>query len=358
MHRVRLLTNSAFTGANAWFPLAHDRGYFRDAGIDVEFVDGSGAFSAAGRMAKEGYEFGYGDFQALIEEVAHRPKTSPVGVYMVMYRSPSVVVLPAYSTIGTPAELSGVTITGHAVDVGLNTFEQYARKAGLDIRSVRKASNDGDWTALLDLLRAGKTDALFGYLSTVSAALRANGKDVRSEVRFLKFKDIAPDLYGSALMVSPAFARGNPALTKAFVRAVNRGVIAAARDPDAAIRALVDHAPDRPAEVDRLRLLETIEEDIGGMPVLATGLGDIDRARLERLLTLTAETRELPRRPAVDEVFTPAYLPGLGERRIVPDTTLMPDSRAIESGTSGTRARPASAGSPSITQTNNVEREP
>jgi hypothetical protein len=40
MHKVRLLTNSGFTGANAWFPLAYDRGYFRDEEIDVEFVDG------------------------------------------------------------------------------------------------------------------------------------------------------------------------------------------------------------------------------------------------------------------------------------------------------------------------------
>lgn len=347
MRRVGFLTNSAFTGANAWFPLAHDRGYFRDEGIDVEFVDGAGAFSTAGRMAKEGYEFGYGDFQALIEEAARKPETSPVCVYMVMSRSPSAIVLPAGSAVGAPAGLAGLTITGHAVDVGLNTFEQYARKAGLDPSSVRKAGSDGDWTALLDLLRAGKTDALFGYLSTVSAALRTGGKDVGSEVRFLKFKDTAPDLYGSALMVSPAFARAEPEAVGAFVRAINRGVIAAIRDPDAAIRALADHAPDRPLHVDRLRLLETIEEDIGGGQALAAGLGDIDRARLERLLELTAQTRKLPRRPAADEVFTPAFLPGLDARRIAPNSP------------PATAGRKSATASPQpITHTDNFEREP
>lgn len=323
MHKVRLLTNSGFTGANAWFPLAHDRGYFRDEGIDVEFVDGLGAFSAAGRMTNEGYEFGYGDFQALIEEAARKPETSPLGVYMVMDRSPSVVVLPAGSPIGPPAGLSGLTITAHAVDVGLNTFEQYASKAGLDPRSVKTVSNDGDWIALLGLLKEGKTDALFGYLSTVSAAIRASGKDVGSEVRFLKFKDVAQDLYGSALMVSPAFARDKPAVARAFVRAINRGVLAAATDPDAAIRALINHAPDRPPQVDRLRLLETIEEDMGGWQRLADGVGDIDRTRMERLLKLTAGTRKLPRQPAVDEVFTTAFLPSSDDRRIAPARSTM-----------------------------------
>jgi NitT/TauT family transport system substrate-binding protein len=324
MHKVRLLTNSGFTGANAWFPLAYDRGYFRDEEIDVEFVDGLGAFSAAGRMVREGIEFGYGDFQALIEEAARRPATSPVGVYMVMDRSPSVVVLPVRSQISSPAGLSGLTITAHAVDVGLNTFEQYASNAGLDPRSVRTVSNDGDWIALLGLLEEGKTDALFGYLSTVSAAIRASGKDVRSEVRFLKFKDVAQDLYGSALMVSPTFARDKPAVAKAFVRAINRGVLAAARDPDAAIQALINHAPDRPLQVDRLRLLETIEEDMGGWQRLADGVGNIDRARMERLLKLTADSRKLPRQPTVDEVFTTAFLPSSNDRRIAFAPPTMP----------------------------------
>lgn len=319
MDKVRLLTNSAFTGANAWFPLAVDRGYFAEEGIEVEFVDGRGAFSAAGRMAKEGYEFGYGDFHALIEEAAREPATSPVAIYMVMGLSPSVIVLPAGSTIADPAELSGLTITGHGVDVGLNTFEQYADKAGFDPRSVTIVSRDGDWSTMLDLLADGSTDGLFGYFSTVSAAVRARGNDVGAEVRFLQFKDVAPDLYGSALMVAPAFARSNPAIVKRFVRAVNRGVLAAARNADAAIRALVHHAPDRVPQIERLRLLETIEEDIGGGPALAAGLGGIDAARMERLLALTAETRKLPRRPALEEVFSGAFLPEIGERRITPD---------------------------------------
>lgn len=339
MYRLRFLTNSAFTGANAWFPLAHDRGYFRDEGLDVEFVDGSGAFSAAGRMVKEGYEFGYGDFHALIEEAAYRPETSPVGIYMIMDRSPSVIVLPAGSKVKSPAELAGLTITGHAIDVGLNTFEQYASKAGLDPRMVNKAKDDGDWIALLGLLQAGKTDALFGYFSTVSAAVRSSGRDVGSVVRFLKFKDVAPELYGSSLMVSPAVARDKPTLVKAFVRAINRGVLAAARDPGAAIRSLLNHAPDRQPDVDRLRLLETIEEDIGGRQVLAAGLGDIDRTRMQRLLKLTAETRKLPRQPSLDEVFTQVFLPGVEERRIGPYP--MPKAASRIPDTTG---RPASAG--------------
>ena len=72
-------------------------------------------------------------------------------------------------------------------------------------------------------------------------------------------------------------------MVEAFGRAINRGVLAAARDPDTAIQALVNHAPDRP----RLRILETTEEDMGGWLRLADGM------------------------------FTTAFLPSLHDRRIV-----------------------------------------
>lgn len=314
--KVKFLLNSGFSGANAWFILADDRGYFGDEGLEVEFVDGKGAFTAAGRMAKEGYDFGYGDFQAVIEAAVHDPKTSPIGVYMLMDRSPSVIVVPAEAAVKAPADVKDLTITGHPTDVGLNTFEQYASKAGLDKASNTIVGNDGDWNTLLGLIHDGKSDALFGYFSTVSAAVRSAGKQVESEVRFLKFKDVVPELYGSVVMVSPGLAKDEPEIARRFVRAINRGVLAAVCDPDAAIESLAKRDAKRNPTVERGRLVDTIIEDMGGKATLASGVGDIDKARMEALLKLTTQTRTLTRQPAVDEVFSSSFLPDIEDRKL------------------------------------------
>lgn len=207
LRKIKFLLNSGFSGANAWFLLADERGYFRKEGIEVEFIDGRGAFTAAGRVAREGYDFGYGDMQAVIEQAAADAKTAPIAIYMLMDHSPSVIAVPAASAITKPADVTGLTITGHATDVALNTFAQFADKAGVDPASVTIVRNDGDWKTLLGLLHEGKTNALFGYSSTISAAVRTAGQEPEAVVRFLKYVDTVPQLYGSTLMVAPAIAR-------------------------------------------------------------------------------------------------------------------------------------------------------
>lgn len=319
LRKLKFLLNSGYSGANSWFLLADDRGYFREEGIEVEFIDGRGAFTAAPRMAAEGYDVGYGDMQALIEVSAADPRTAPIGVYMLMDRSPSVVAVPVNSKVKTPKDLEKLTITGHTTDVALNTFEQYAKRAGIDGSSVKIVKNDGDWKTLLGVIAEGKADALFGYYSTISVGVRAAGKQVSSEVRFLRYPDTAPELLGNAVMVSPAIAK-EPDLAQRFVNAVNRGVMAAVCQPDEAIAAVTKRSPKSDPANERGRLVDTVMEDMGGKATLGSGVGDIDKARLEALVKLTAELRKLPRQPTADEVFTAKFLPDVGLRKVAINT--------------------------------------
>ena len=71
-----MLLNSGYSRANAWFPLAEDRGHFRRAGLEITFTAGRGAYTAAPRLAAEPFDAGYGDINALIE-VAARHMLSP-----------------------------------------------------------------------------------------------------------------------------------------------------------------------------------------------------------------------------------------------------------------------------------------
>ena len=100
------------------------------------------------------------------------------------------------------------------------------------------------------------------------------------------------------------------------MKAINRGVMDAVCDPDAAIEALVKRDPKRNPQVERGRLVDTVMEDMGGKETIGTGVGDIDKVRMDALLKLTAETRKLPRQPAVDEVFSAAFLPDAAARKV------------------------------------------
>jgi NitT/TauT family transport system substrate-binding protein len=311
---VTMVLNSGFTGANAWLLLAEARGYFHAEGLDVQFTTGRGAYTAAGRMVAESFDFGYGDINALIEESSIRPDSAPMGVFMVFNRAPSAIILKSESPITTPKQLEGKRIIGHATDVALNTFEAFAEKARIDPKRVTIVPDSIGWTGLLAALDSGRADAAFGYLTTSMAALEAAGVNAESALRFFAYRDIAPELYGSALMASRRMVARDPGLVRAFVRAANRGLVATVNDPDAAITELLRRDTTQRAEVERNRLLRTLRGDMAGREGSAIGIGDIDPKRFTLAIKMMRAGGRMPRSPAWDAVFSRDFLPPLSER--------------------------------------------
>ncbi len=311
---VRLLLNSGFSGANAWLLLADARGYFRYEGIEVQFTPGRGSYTAAVRMVTDGFDFGFGDVNALIEEASIRQATAPTAVFMLFNRSPSAIIVRKDSPITAPKQLAGRTIIGHPTDVALNTFDAFAARALIDPAQVKIQPDSSAWPALLDALETKKVDGIFGYLSTSMAAIESTGRDPAEVIRFIAYRDVAPDLYGSTLMASHRMIQDEPDIVRAFVRAANRGLTATVNDPDAAISELIKRDSKQRSDVERNRLLRTLNGDMGAAEGRKIGIGDVDAKRLTLAIKLMHDTSRLPRLPAWDEIFTRDFLPPLSDR--------------------------------------------
>ena len=304
--RLRMLLNSGYSSVNAWFCLADDRGYLRKAGLQLSFTDGRGAYTAAGRTADEGFDIGYGDVNALVELVAASSPRAPVAVYMMFNRSPSVVAVPAASPLRTPADFAGKHFRGHATDVALQTFPALAASHGIDASSVHiSTSEEGMGAVVNDVLR-GDVDGIFGYESTISAALITAGIPL-DRVRFFFYRDLVPDLYGSALMVSKTLARDQRALVAGLVRAVNHGVADAIADPAAALAAVRKRLPTMVDAAERARLDLTLKGEMAHPEGARLGLGDLDPRRFFAGMSLLCEAKALPRVPAVADVFDDSF---------------------------------------------------
>lgn len=311
--RLRVLLNSDFSSANAWFTLADDRGYFRDAGLQLDYSPGRGAYTAAGRMADDGFDVGYGDVNALVELVAAGRPEAPLAVYMMFNRSPSVIAVPAASPITTPKDLAGRHLRGHATDVALQTFPPLAAAHGLDASLVRITTSEGGMGALVSGMLAGECDGMFGYDSTITAALITAGLPT-ARVRFLSYATLVPDLYGSALMVSRRLAQQQPAVVRALVGAVNRGVAAVVADRDAALAATARRVPAMHAAAERARLEHTLGGDMAGAEGQRLGIGAIDEVRFARAVFALCLTKELRRVPKASEIFDTSFAVPDGER--------------------------------------------
>src|SRR5882757_4230126 len=173
MNTLRFLVNSLPSGANAWFSLAEDLGYFAAEDVAVKFTAGTGAYGAAGRLMTEPFDLAFGDFSPLVELNGRHPGEAPVAVHSVYNNSPSVIGLSRDSALRGPQDLAGKVLLGHASDVALKTFSSFALGAGIDATTVNiKLSDAPMLDMLLDML-AGGADGVFGYYTSQMAVLRA-----------------------------------------------------------------------------------------------------------------------------------------------------------------------------------------
>jgi len=314
MTDLKVLLNSYPSGANAWFALGQARGLFESEGLSVAFAQGSGAFRAPAMMVSGGFDLSFGDMSSLMGLVAESPEPGPAAVYAIHHRSPSAVAVVAEGPVHVPADLQGRRIITHLSDVAYRSFPAYAALAGLDPAKVEIIISDDPMAAMLQTMLAGGGDGVFGYVSSQKAVLRQAEPAAADKLRFLRFPDVAPDLYGSVMIASrPALTAKGDAL-KAFLWGLNRALLAAVTDPVAAVDAVMERnrSLDRAIELDRWN--GTIAQEMTHPEIGALGFGAMDAARLGRGAALLAETTPFPRAPTVEALFDARFLPAQADR--------------------------------------------
>jgi len=312
--RLKFILNTFYSGPQAWFFLADDRGYFRDEGIAIDFTEGDTLANAVPRIANEGFDAGYGDMNALVEFAAAHPQAAPVAVYAMHNRSPYTIAVPAAGGVAAPADLAGKTLVSHPNDAAWRMFPEFCRATGLDPSSVAVEVSDLPHKDIVPLMLAGKWDGLFGFVNTINAQSIEAGLEPRTALRHFEWQHHVPALYGAALMVSPALRRERPEVVAGLVRAVNRGLADVVADVEAVTDAVVRRNPAMDRAANRARLAGTLALEMAHPESAARGHGNADPARLAQAIALIAAAKGLAEPPRPEQIFDHSFLPPAAER--------------------------------------------
>lgn len=314
---IEFILNTFYSGPQAWFFMADDRGYFRDEGIEVTFTEGDTLANAVPRLAGGAYDAGYGDMNALVEYSAAHPETAPVAVFAMHNRSPYTIAVPAAGPVATPADLAGRTLVAHPNDAAWRMFPEFCHATGLDPATVAVEVSELPHKDIVPLMLEGKWAGLFGFVNTINAQTLEAGLDPRAVLCHFEWQHHVPSLYGAALMVSQRLRRERPDAVRGLVRAVNRGLADVMADIDAATDAVVRRNPAMDRAANRARLAGTLALEMAHPEAMRHGIGDADPDRLVTTIALMAATKHLPRVPAPAEIFDPSFLPP-AESRVRP----------------------------------------
>ena len=310
--KIKLVLNWKYEGPQGMFFLAQDRGYFKQADLDVTFDQGNGSGAAVPQVANGAYDMGFGDINALIELAAKKPDDAPIGVFMLYNRPPFTVAVKADSPIKTPADFVGRKLGGAANDGALKLFPALCATAKIDCAKVEIVNMQPSLRE--QMLMQGQVDGVFGYVTTIRFSARLIGVDPDKDLRFIKFGDYGMDLYSNAIIVSRRFAREHPEAVRGFLAALNHGIKDAIADPNAAIDAVSAREPLIKPAIERARLDATFADEMTHPEIAKIGLGDISDDRMAKAIDILVQAKELPRTPAVGEIFDRSFLPPAGER--------------------------------------------
>ena len=226
------------------FYVAQERGYFREAGLDVKFRYGieSDLLKLVGTNQLP-FMIGSGE-----EVILGRSQGLPVRYVMRWYRKfPVVLFAKAAQGIESPLDLVGkrVGLPGlyGASYVG---WEAMVFATGLDPAQVRLESIGFSQASAIS---EDKVDAALDYIVNGPVQLQQAGQ----EVTVIPVYDYV-DLPSNGIITSDQMIKEKPELVRALVSAVTRGLADTLADPDAAFKASIGAVPEAggpQAEVSR-----------------------------------------------------------------------------------------------------------
>ncbi|MBV7417412.1 ABC transporter substrate-binding protein [Comamonas sp. CMM03] len=298
--------------SGAGFLLAQQRGYYRDAGLDVVIDTGNGSTGAISLVASGAYDAASADLASMIEFMVRNPGAGLQAVAIQYDQNPNAVITRKGGPVRKASDLAGKTILGQPFNASRKLFPAFAKAQGFDASGVRWENLEpgvGDTR-----FAKGDFDAAAYFYFTGLLNLKARGVDLAT-LDVYRYADFGIQSYGNGLVASTR-SMANAGAMKAFVAASTRGWLDAIADPRAGAAAVKAREPlvNEAIELERLRLI--IDGSMKSAGTAAHGWGAATPERLQATLSETLEAFNLQSSLTTAQIWTDAFLPPAAARRL------------------------------------------
>ncbi|ROO51836.1 NitT/TauT family transport system substrate-binding protein [Micromonospora sp. Llam0] len=287
LKKVTYLTSFGNFGRDSYAWVAKDKGFFEEAGFDVEVKAGAGTGDNIKTVVAGQAHFTPIDMTGGLLQYGNGEAKDFVVVAGIQQRTMAAIIALDGSGITTPKDLEGKTLADAPGSVVRNLFPTYASLAGIDESKVEWVN--GAPQTLMGTLASGSVDGIGQFVvgkPTVETV--AQGKTAV----VLPYSDIMTDLYGNVLITSTAIAEEDPEMVKRFSAALLKGLEYSITNPEEAGEILaknVEEANPAAAAAELELMAAFVKSTSSGVPV-----GALDSQRIARSIAILQGAGAIP----------------------------------------------------------------
>ncbi|GAB1689337.1 ABC transporter substrate-binding protein [Krasilnikovia sp. M28-CT-15] len=278
LEKVTYLTSFGTFGRDAYAYVAKEKGYFADAGFDVDIKPGGGTGENLKIVTAGQAQFAPIDLTGLLLSAGSGQASNFVAVSGIQQRTMAAIITLEGNGITSPKDLEGKTLADSPASVVRNLFPTYAKLANIDASKV--TWQNGTPQTLMGTLAAGKAAGI-GQFVVGKPTVESIAKKTAV---VLPYSDYLQDLYGNVLLTSQSYAKAHPDRVKAFTGALLKGLGDAIANPDEAAQLLKKYVPttNPQAAAAELTLMGPfVKSEASGVPV-----GALDSQRVARSIAI------------------------------------------------------------------------
>lgn len=294
---VTLTLNWVPYGEHAPFYYGVSEGIYEDAGIDLRIRPGNGSGTTVQQVAQQQTDFGWADTPALLLGVTAGMPVRSLGVYL--QKGPASLEFFAEQNISEPADLKGKTVAATPGDAMYATFPAWLEQNGLSESDIKLVNVDP--SGKIAALAEGKADVILGFFHDQAPTIEdLTGKEVDT----LLYADSGMNLLGTGIIANEEMIADDPELVEAFVKATRESWLAAAEDPEAAVKAMEENAGETPpANV----LKEQLDLTIPLLNLEGGDAGSNTEEQWQETIDLLAEAEMLEEPGAPEDYWDPTF---------------------------------------------------
>jgi NitT/TauT family transport system substrate-binding protein len=286
----------------AWY-VALEKGYYKNAGLDVTIIPSQGTAQAILSVESKAAQFAFSDVAGLVAARANSAATAKM-VAVIYQKAPyAIFSLRSGANVTRAEQLENLEIASGAGSFTQKVIEAFMKSKGLKAETVKYTNIDP--AARIGMLVTKKVPAIETFAMSMPGVVKAAGG---SEAQMFLLANAGLSLYSNGILVREDYLKDNGDKVKAFVKASLQGWKDTIANPKEAADIVGKYIKGLDPEI-ALQEIVIVNALVATPESKANGLGSIDAKQMAASVDLIAKGIGVDGKVAAKDTYDTSALP-------------------------------------------------